>query len=228
MIDPNWESIKKNLRSLESSLYSELLQYQTITTTINNNHTHHNTSSIHTLEQQIEGGLSRMSELCDSLYTLLNTSDASLHTSLQYAHNRYIGVLNDFNNDYKKHKQRLQQSSTRQQLLNNSSSVRVGSSSSIYNINDDQLMNESTGLHRSLQITDSLLGAADDTHQSLHRQQSTLNTSRFKLSSLNTTFPSINKLMSRITLYKHRDNIILAVLVASLIVFTLWYWSNKG
>lgn len=216
------DTIKRNLRLYESSLYTNIVQLQSDTNINDNNN--------NKLQQQIENDLSNMQSLIDKLSLLINNDNTTTNsqTSLLHTYNRYENVFNEFNNDYRKYKDKKQQQLNRQLLLQHNNNTTTRNKQDINTTHDNVLHNEGNGLQHSLRIADTLLDIGDNTSQSLQRQHSIITSANTRLQQLGKQFPTLNKLMSRIQIYKHRDNIILALVIASCIIFIIWYISNKG
>jgi Golgi SNAP receptor complex protein 1 len=240
-----WEDVKKQARKLETLLYSKLLDYQAIIQTNTSSSTITSTTSssssinsstvlggddqeIKQLEDDLNGELSNLSRLCDDLSTLIAESNVPDRQSASYTLQRYQGIYAEYTAEYRRHREKRMRELTRKQLLQHSNThASSSSSSSSTNNSTNHLLREKSGLHSSLRMTDDLLDQALYTQSSLQKQHTMLQDAQQRLKGLGQKYPVINKLMSRITILKHRDNIILAAVIAGCIVFILWYMFNK-
>lgn len=64
---------------------------------------------------------------------------------------------------------------------------------------------------------------AMETKDSLVDQRRLITSSSSALTSMATMFPAINRVMGSIQFRKTRENIVLALVIASCVCFTLWY-----
>ena len=84
-------------------------------------------------------------------------------------------------------------------------------------------MQEGEHIHRSDQLTDDILGMAASARNALQEQASRLDNVFSKLSSTMSKFPVINQLTKSIDIKKKRSAVILGSVIATCVVFSLWY-----
>lgn len=76
-------------------------------------------------------------------------------------------------------------------------------------------------------MADEAIGAAQYARSGLETQGQTFGNVTGNLGALVNQFPLIRKTIGQIKSKKHRDTIVLSVVLAMLIIFTIWYTSNN-
>ena len=85
------------------------------------------------------------------------------------------------------------------------------------------LLKERGAIHSSLQMADSYLDQAVESHNQLIGQRRRLESSRGKVMGLISRLPVIDSLVKAIGDKRNRDNVIVAVVIAICIFFCIWY-----
>ncbi|EGD72725.1 hypothetical protein PTSG_12177 [Salpingoeca rosetta] len=89
--------------------------------------------------------------------------------------------------------------------------------------NEDLYLKESDHIRTSDRLTDDILGMAAGARNALQDQASRIDNVFSKLSTTMNKFPVINQLSKNIDLRKKRSAIILGSVIATCVVFSLWY-----
>jgi Golgi SNAP receptor complex protein 1 len=89
--------------------------------------------------------------------------------------------------------------------------------------NMEHLLRERNHIGNSLNAANSVLGQADSIRADLHGQGRSLRGSQSLMNQLTTNIPGLNHLVDQIRRKRSRDDKIVAAVIASCVVFTLWY-----
>ncbi len=73
-----------------------------------------------------------------------------------------------------------------------------------------------------------MFSQADAAHTFLRSNAAHFQSISKKVTSLSKRFPMVNNLIGKVQTHKQRDMIIMACVIATLMFFTLFYWSNKA
>merc|ERR1712146_22711 len=158
---------------------------------------------------------------------------------------RYREILFDFSSEYKKLNQVFQRNRESVELFRNrrnSSSRKQSlftSDSDGQNVNrkSDQetkqsqyhgsamevLMQERRGISSSIRSVSSIISQALEITDNLTSQRDSINSSTGRMGNINSSLPSLNRMVGIIQQKKTRDNIIIGSLIGFCICFSLWY-----
>jgi Golgi SNAP receptor complex protein 1 len=137
---------------------------------------------------------------------------------------RYREILFDVTSEFQKTTAALQRQREYSELMN----VHTTSTSTSTNDNDGGqeallLWREQNSIQNSVNATSSILQQAGDTFSSLQQQGASLRGVGGSISRITQAVPSLHRLMDAIRRKKSRDNYIVAAVIATCIVLTLWY-----
>lgn len=140
---------------------------------------------------------------------------------------RYREILDYYANDFQKSQTVLQRKRETTELL----STRAGGKPNTGTKNGadwgnpqmDQLLRERNAIHSSLRGVDSILSQAMETKDGLRAQRHSLTGANTGLAGLANNLPSISRVVDAIQRIKTRDNIIIGLLTACCLCFTIWY-----
>eukprot|EP00904_Undaria_pinnatifida_P009012 jgi/Undpi1/5240/HiC_scaffold_2.g00521.m1 len=135
---------------------------------------------------------------------------------------RYREILFDFSTEFKKTSAAMQRKREATELFK-SSRVQQGSPSGGGDYEQEHLLREQNAIHSSLQSATGVLGQAAEARESLRLQRATLGAASSTLSSMQSRFPSINRVVESIRKKKAKDRFIIACVIAGCIVFTLYF-----
>lgn len=133
---------------------------------------------------------------------------------------RYLTILQDWQSDIDKTVARVKQAADRHELLSGSNSDNG------MNVQDpamDHLLRERNHINGSMRAADSVLGQAGQIHSDLRGQGRSLRTSGSVLAQLGQKVPGLNHLVEQIRRKRSRDDYIVAGVISSCVLFTLWY-----
>lgn len=141
--------------------------------------------------------------------------------SLNHAIRRLHQVIEEAALEYSRTKQSLRSTMNRAELLRGSSrsdSVRPRT---------ETLLTEKKSIHQSIQMADDLLNNSYTARSQLTQQRGLFGHISSKVGLVGEKFPIVNKLIGDISKQKNKDNIVLATVMASCMLFTFLYVLNK-
>jgi|NOAtaT_6_FD_contig_91_612575_length_1741_multi_3_in_0_out_0_1 Golgi SNAP receptor complex protein 1 len=175
------------------------------------------------LSNDIDRLLSSFSDLQASMTTAANQTGKSQHSILV---KRYREILFDFQSDYNKVKHAIQRRKETMELFSmagkGSTSLGV-SSGSAADSDMEHLLRERNSIQSSMNMTTNILGQADDIHADLRNQRRTLTGVGGTVLGIAQAVPGLNKLIENIRKKRNQDDKIVMAVIASCILFTLWY-----
>jgi Golgi SNAP receptor complex protein 1 len=145
---------------------------------------------------------------------------AAITPSQRAVSNRYRDIYQDLRSDYDKNVTVLQRAKERHELLATASPENKdgGSDSGM-----DSLLRERNHIQNSMSAASSVLGQAESVRQDLRWQGRSLRSTGTVIGQMLTTIPGVNHLVEQIRRRRSRDDKILAGVISSCILFTLWY-----
>lgn len=138
---------------------------------------------------------------------------------------RYREILFDVTSEFQKTTAALQRQREYSELMN----VHTTTSTTTSTNKDDGgqeallLWREQNSIQNSVNATSSILQQAGDTFSSLQQQGASLRGVGGSISRITQAVPSLHRLMDAIRRKKSRDDYIVAAVIATCIVLTLWY-----
>lgn len=152
---------------------------------------------------------------------------ASATTSSQQASvKRYREIVLDLRADFDKSVVNARRAKERRELLGSSSVVAAASGAAGGGGVDpamEHLLRERNHIQNSMNAAASVIGQADAVRQDLYGQGRSLRGTGALMAQLSSNIPGLNSLVEQIRRRRSRDDKILAGVIASCVVFTLWY-----
>lgn len=170
---------------------------------------------IASLQQEVPRLFSQMHDL---IHTKLIT--AATTPSQRAVGNRYRDILQDLRSDYEKNLAVLKRAKERYELLASASSTASDDGA---DAGMDSLLRERNHINNSMNAASAVLGQAESIRSDLRWQGRSLRNAGSVIQSMITTIPGLNHLVEQIRRRRSRDDRIVAGVIASCIVFTLWY-----
>lgn len=233
-----FESLKREATKLERALEEKVARYQQLAQKCNAQSSASSSmdknSAWNKMEQGQTNGASdkeqamalqhdiqrSMQALQDWIATRLDPAAESSHQMLIVK--RYREILFDLTGDYQKAQQVWQRSQERMELFKGAD--RSGSSSGeIQDPAMDSLLRERNHIQNSLNGARNTLDQAQAIRADLGQQRSALGRAQSGIGSIITSIPGLNGLVDAIRRKRSRDDQILAGVIATCILFTLWY-----
>ena len=135
--------------------------------------------------------------------------------------NRYRDILQDLRSDYDKSLTVLRRAKERHELLSLASASADPDSGPDAGM--ESLLRERNHIHNSMNAATAVLGQAEHIRQDLRWQGRSLRNAGSVMTQMITTIPGLNHLVEQIRRRRSRDDKIVAGVIASCILFTLWY-----
>lgn len=168
-----------------------------------------------TLQQEIQRLLSHLQDLITG-----RLAQAARSPSQKAVVSRYRDILLDLRGDLEKSHQTVRRAAERRELLQGSSatSIQAGNDPAM-----DHLLRERSHINNSMNAASSVLGQAEAVRTDLRYQGRSLRNTQGLLGALTTNIPGLNTLVEQIRRKRSRDDMIVAGVIATCILFTLWY-----
>lgn len=166
-----------------------------------------------TLQQEIQRLLTHLQDLISS-----RLPTAASGPSQQAVVGRYREILLDLRSDYEKSKQTVRRATERKELLGSGASGGTGTDPAM-----DHLLRERNHINNSMNTATNVIGQADSIRSDLRFQGRSLRNAGSMLNQLTTNIPGLNHLIEQIRRRRSQDDKIVAGVIASCILFTMWY-----
>lgn len=157
--------------------------------------------------------------LQDWIATRLDPAAESSHQRLVVK--RYREILFDLTGDYQKAQQIWQRSQERMELFKGAQSAP--NSGDVDDPAMESLLRERNHIQNSLNGAHQTLAQASAVRADLRQQGSSLGRVQAGIGSIVSTIPGVNSLVEAIRRKRSRDDNILAGVIATCVLFTLWY-----
>lgn len=168
-----------------------------------------------TLQQEIQRLLSHLQDLITG-----RLLQASRSPSQKAVVNRYREILLDLRGELEKSRQTVRRAAERRELLQGSSATTIQSG---HDPAMDHLLRERGHIQNSMNLASGVLDQAEAVRTDLRFQGRSLRNTQGLLGALTTNIPGLNTLVEQIRRKRSRDDMIVAGVIASCILFTLWY-----
>lgn len=236
-MDNQFESLKREASKLERQLEEKVARYQQLAQKSNAQSSASNAMDKHNSWNKMEQGQSNgandkeqatalqhdiqrsMQQLQDWIATRLDPAAETSHQMLIVK--RYREILFDLTGDYTKAQQVWQRSQERMELFKGAD--RSGSNGEIQDPGMQSLMRERNHIQNSMNSANAVLGQASQIRSDLGAQRAGLGRVQSGIGAILTNIPGINGLVDAIRRKRSKDDKILAGVISSCILFTLWY-----
>lgn len=171
------------------------------------------------MSKDIETLLNRLTEINNKMS---QSSQHQQNASSLYTIQRHREILNDYANEFRKTKSKIETQLDRDILLgigNSSDSESVWHDSKV----TDPLLKENDHIRSSEIMIDEQIGVATRTRETLMSQRNAMKAIQTQMTNLANRFPVINNLMHRINLRKRRDSVIIGCVTAVCLFLLLLY-----
>ena len=133
---------------------------------------------------------------------------------------RYREILFDLSGDFEKARQAHVRKQERAKLMEGAKPNLNGGSD---DPGMDHLLRERNHIGNSLNAVSSVIGQANEVHADLRTQGMSLGKVQGMMSNIASNIPGINTIVEKIRRKKSKDDKIVAGVIASCILFTVWY-----
>ena len=136
---------------------------------------------------------------------------------------RYREILFDLSGDFEKSRQAHTRKMERAKLMEGASANRRKSPLEIDNMGMDHLMRERSHISNSQSAAAAVINQAVEIRNDLRSQGFSLGRAQGAMGQIANNIPGINTLVEQIRKKRSKDDMIVAGVIASCILFTLWY-----
>ena len=169
------------------------------------------------LASEIERDLTELSDCINSMRACTaNISGSHQNVLIK----RYQEIHFDYNSEFKNTSSTVQRKRESLELFQSSKNLHTntGQDSSVA-----KLLRERNSIAQSMRSINEVISQAFETRSSLSHQRSTLTNSAGGLSGLASNVPSFNRLIDGINKKRTRESVIVAIVIAVLLCFTIWW-----
>jgi golgi SNAP receptor complex member 1 len=172
-----------------------------------------------TLQQEIQRLLSHLQDLITG-----RLSSAARTPGHQAVVGRYRDILADLRSDLEKSTQTVRRASERRELLQGAApSPLIASGNGGNDPAMDHLLRERSHIQNSMSAANNVLGQAESVRTNLRYQGQSLRGAQGMMLQLTSNIPGLNSLVENIRRRRGRDDMVVAGVIATCVVFTLWY-----
>mmetsp|Transcript_26157 Transcript_26157/g.72996 ORF Transcript_26157/g.72996 Transcript_26157/m.72996 type:complete len:233 (+) Transcript_26157:330-1028(+) len=227
----DFDALKREATKLERHLEDKVAKYQQLVQSIADPTASSGTndlfmaeSGMHTTED--EGTLRHdIQRTLTTLQDLINTKlqPASEKVGSQNATllvKRYREILFDLSGDFEKSRQANIRKQERAKLMEG---ARMNGTGDQADPAMEHLMRERNHINNSMSAASSVIAQASEVRSDLRNQGMTLGKAQASIGRIMGNIPGINTLVERIRRKRSKDDMIVAGVIASCILFTLWY-----
>jgi len=240
----DFDALKREATKLERHLEEKVAKYQQLAQRVSNNKENSSNNidtSLDKLLSNAETGsimmllpLEEEAALRSEIQRTLNALNDLLQTKLSPAAERsnksqhvllvkrYREILFDLTGDFNKAQQLWTRKREEMELFAGANGFSLTSN----NQQDpamEQLLRERNHIQNSLTSSSAVINQAMEVHSDLRQQGSSLRGVSGKMASIMNNIPGLNRLVDNIRRKKGRDDMIVSGVIASCILFTLWY-----
>ncbi|KAK8799445.1 hypothetical protein WA158_005994 [Blastocystis sp. Blastoise] len=211
-----WDKLKFDARNMESLLSDKIVSYHKYEVSIKNPNAEKEGlfTEIQESEYQIAALFNKYQLLIDDMNDYVQkNSDIRNVTIVQ----RQKEIIKEFKLEYNRTKMSIHRKSDRLALLSRNGGRDVESDEM------DLLLKENESVKNSNRLADNLIEQAGETHNNLKSQFNNIRNSREKMGGIIDKLPVIGTLLKNIGNKKNKDNTIVAIVIAILICFCIWY-----
>jgi len=173
-----------------------------------------------TLSSDISRTISAMSDLINNrMSPVSEKTGRSQHVLLV---KRYREILFDCSADFQKTSAAVARRREAMELFSKKDGSMAGGMTG-EDLETEQLLRERNAIGSSLRATSSVIGQAEEIRSDLRMQGTSLRSTNSTIASIASSVPGLNHLIDGIRRKRSRDDMIVSGVIASCILFTLWY-----
>lgn len=212
-MDRDWEDLNKKARRLQSQLFNKLSAYEQI---VGGNGVDNELQ-----EYEVERLLSQLDAVANTMSVTCKGSRSELNERMRLIREAHTS----FSSDFYRQKKNLHRTIARKELFGGHQSDHGDNSGGQLRPRSaaDNLAREQRSVYQSINIVDDLIGSASATHSALDEQKDRLSGTTKALKHALARFPVINKTVNAISRHKNRDMIVLSLVIAVCLFFTVFY-----
>jgi phage-related minor tail protein len=233
----SFDELQTSFRKTEGKLYSRLAEFNqfSVKLTKASNNTSYSSSRTDTVQQDAgywQSEFDRRHSDITSLHSHLSDITTRLHNLASSA------TLTDIQRNFVRRADTVLQEVHRENIRNAQTCSNTLTRLRLFQGSDDHasieegkgtqaLLREESHLKSSISVVDESIDMASNSYASLVRQREILGFGLHKLTMLGEKFPQIGQVMGRISRYKQRDMIVIAIVIAVCLFMIFLYMINK-
>jgi len=240
-MDSQFDAIKRQATKLERSLEDKVARYQQLVQSIPDTSSSTTTTTTSDLflaesgrgtptiastaedEAALRHDIQRtLTTLQDLVTTQLQPKAEKLGKSVLVK--RYREILFDLSGDFEKSRQAHTRKAERAKLLEGAAANTTSSALSMDPNGMDHLMRERNHIANSQSAAANVIHQATEIRNELRSQGLSLGRAQSMMGQIASNIPGINTLVEQIRKKRSRDDMVVVGVIASCILFTLWYW----
>mmetsp|Transcript_37189 Transcript_37189/g.100524 ORF Transcript_37189/g.100524 Transcript_37189/m.100524 type:complete len:182 (-) Transcript_37189:316-861(-) len=167
---------------------------------------------------EVEQLLSALSECNERMAQCVQTGTRTANAALLQ---RYREIYFDYKRDFDETACAIQRKREQVELFRGATNQRNAAQGEDTGMN--HLYREQDAINSSLKSAGSVIGQADEVRSALWSQRMTLSSAGGTLGQIGNAYPSIGRVIVAIQQRKYRDNMVVGLVIASCICFTLWW-----
>lgn len=167
-----------------------------------------------TLQQDIQRSLTQLQELITG-----RLPPSANSPSQKAVVSRYRDILLDLRSDFEKSRLAVRRATERKELLSGGGMVGGNGQDPAM----DHLLRERNHINNSMNAASNVIGQADAIRSDLRIQGRSLRNAGNLIGTITSNIPGVNHLVEQIRRRRSRDDKIVAGVIATCILFTLWY-----
>mmetsp|Transcript_26356 Transcript_26356/g.62720 ORF Transcript_26356/g.62720 Transcript_26356/m.62720 type:complete len:234 (-) Transcript_26356:359-1060(-) len=230
-MDNQFDSLKREATKLERSLEDKVARYQQLVSSVPDG-----SNDLLLAESGMRTSTEDEAALRHDIQRTLTTLQDLVNNQLKPAAERqgghgatllvkrYREILFDLSGDFEKSRQAHQRKVERQRLLEGArTSLDKNGGGEGTDPGMDHLMKERNHLGNSMNAASAVIGQATEIHSELRNQGMSLGRVQSAMGRVVGNIPGINTVVENIRRKRSKDDMIVAGVIASCILFTLWY-----
>ena len=217
------EDLSIRLKSIEAGLESKLAIFGGVVAKASGDLEGGASSTGGTLSTDIDNDLNEMNRTIS-----LMRNDGHTDSRSNFVLRRFENVYSDYMSEYAKLSSRLQKARETSDLFQykdgqGRAQTASGGGSGEGGNATDKLLRERSGISNSLKGVNEVIAQAYEAKDSLFSQRGALGGASQGLLGMVRSVPTFNKLVGALSKKKDRENLIVAVLISVLAIFTIWW-----
>ncbi|GMR39932.1 hypothetical protein PMAYCL1PPCAC_10127, partial [Pristionchus mayeri] len=230
-----WDELRKRARTLENDVDVKLTQLNKMAGTRGSSLNTHDSASSSSDRQQLFTGmceglervLGQLTECNDEMCSLVEGSAGAgwaANPAVTHTVRRHRDILRDYGSEFKRARENIQGQLQREFLLAGASSSSADGSCLNNRVRaSDMYYKEQDHISSCDRLLDDQIAIAVSTKENLSRQALNLKGISRRMHDLAQKYPAIGSIMNKIQNKKRKDAIVMAAVVSTCLIFTLFY-----
>ncbi|CCD69065.1 Golgi SNAP receptor complex member 1 [Caenorhabditis elegans] len=230
-----WEALRKKARSTENSIDVKLVSLNKLTASshggfdIDEKTVSSRQTSFKTVTTEIEGLIEQLTNINDDMNDVAGAQSSASwanNPAIQHTLRRHREILRDYGSEYRRARDNVDQVLQRELLLSSSNENRNNPILNNRARGYDMYLKENDHINACDRLLDEQLEMAMSTKENMARQGINLRGISTRLHHISKKYPAINNLMQKIKTKKQKNTLILAAVISSCLIFTIFWIIN--